>query len=137
MENGNNFKYNQMTKEQIAEKYGIELIMREMWVWDSDKAEANLRLVTFKPKDTTFVNNPYFTWSKQGSINMYSNASDTNPNDPQEPKIGDLGYFWDKDEVFYAYGKLRGIDKEDVLPYLCEGLSWHPHFLHKKQPWMK
>jgi hypothetical protein len=37
-----------MTNEEINEKYGIEPIMREMWVWDDDITKAKLKLVLVK-----------------------------------------------------------------------------------------
>ena len=101
-----------MTKE----KYGIELIGKGMWVWDDDITKAKFRMsVTGKT----------------------TNASDTNPNEPKQPQVGDIGYFWNDDESSYAYGKLEGIENLDPFPYLCVGFSWHRHFSHEKQPWMK
>jgi hypothetical protein len=120
-----------MNNKEILEKYGIEPIMREMWVWDENFKNAMIELVLYKDMDEGSPW-PYNTFGLP-----YRNASDTNPNEPRQPKVGDKGYFWNEEKVFYAYGLLEGIDKEDVLPYLCEGLSWHPHFSHEKQPWMK
>jgi hypothetical protein len=119
------------TNEEIKEKYGIEPIMKEMWVWDEDPEKAFFTLVIHRRMNQ--VNYPYKV--VEGTI--FINASDTNPNEPKEPKVGDMGYFWDEEKVFYAYGLLEGIDKEDTFPYLCVGLSWHQHFSHEKQPWMK
>jgi hypothetical protein len=119
-----------MTNEQIKEKYKIEPIMKEMWVWDKfEKAELRLVLYKILEKNDGY---PY-----KCLFGYYKNASDTNPNEPKEPKLGDMGYFWNDDKVFYAYGKLEGIDNLDPFPYLCVGFSWHLHFSHKKQHWMK
>jgi hypothetical protein len=117
-----------MTKKELKEKYDIELIGKEMWVWDDDKLDTRFKLVLYKDNIETY---PYKSLS--GS---YANASETNPN-YKEPKVGDMGYFWNDDEVSYAYGKLEGIDNLDPFPYLCEGFSWHQHFSTEKQPWMK
>ena len=124
-----------MTNEEIKEKYDIEPIMKEMWVWDDDNSEAKLKLVLIKDLSKK---NQYalLTWSKDGMLGVCSNASETNPN-YKEPKVGDMGYFWDEDEDFYAYCLLEVIDKRYVLPYLCGGLFWIAHFSHVKQPWMK
>jgi hypothetical protein len=116
-----------MTNEEINENYGIEPIMKEMWVWDDDVKKARL--------DFVFCNDnslyPYFAKSAN-----FKNASETNPN-YKEPKVGDMGYFWNDDKGSYAYGKLEGIGNLDPFPYLCVGFSWHRHFSHEKQPWMK
>ena len=122
-----------MTNEEINEKYGIEPIMKEMWVWDNDPKYAFLMLVVYKRPE---CNLPYTCIKNNGGPYTFKNASETNPNN-KEPKVGDMGYFWDDDEDFYAYGLLEGINKRDVLPYLCGGLSWNAHFSHEKQPWMK
>jgi hypothetical protein len=127
-----------MSKEEIKEKYDIEPVMKEMWVWDYDIKEARLELVVFKevnldPEYTPF----YFTWHKNSTVGISTNASETNPNEPKQQKVGDVGYFWNDDKVSYAYGKLEGIDNLDPFPYLCEGFSWHQHFSHENQPWMK
>jgi hypothetical protein len=120
-----------MTNEEIKKKYVIEPIMKEMWVWDDDVREAFFTLVIHRRMNQ--VNYPYRV--VDGTI--FINASETNPNEPKKPKRGDMGYFWNDDEVSYAYGKLEGIDNLDPFPYLCEGFSWHQHFSHEKQPWMK
>jgi hypothetical protein len=125
-----------MTNEEIKEKYGIELIGKEMWVWNSVSIkDAELAFVVSKDYASPFYN--YIGYDEKRRFIARDNASETNPNKTKEPKVGDKGYFWNEEKVFYAYGLLEGIDKEDVLPYLCEGLSWHPHFSHEKQPWMK
>jgi hypothetical protein len=118
-----------MTNEEIKEKYGIEMIGKEMWVWDDDKLDTQFKLVLYKDNNKT-----YCYKCRSG---FYANASETNPNEPKKPKRGDMGYFWNDDEVSYAYGKLEGIDNLDPFPYLCEGFSWHQHFSTEKQPWMK
>ena len=123
-----------MITEEIKKKYGIEPIMREMWVWNDDQEDAFLCFVIYKKPEYKY---PYITINKDRYGDIFKNASDTNPNKTKEPKVGDKGYFWNDDGVFYAYGKLEEIYKEDGLSYLCEYLSWHRHFSHEKQPWMK
>lgn len=118
-----------MTKEELKNKYGIELIGKEMWVWDDDKLDTRFKLVLYKDNIETY---PYKSLS--GS---YANASETNPNEPKEPKVGDVGYFWNEFKVFYTYGLLMGINNKVQLPYICEDLSSHSHFSHDKQPWMQ
>jgi hypothetical protein len=123
-----------MSNEEINKKYGIEPIMKEMWVWDENVRRARLEFVFCKANCTDNSPYPYPYFAKSAN---FINASETNPNEPRQPKVGDVGYFWNDDGVFYAYGKLEEIYKEDGLSYLCEYLSWHRHFSHEKQPWMK
>jgi hypothetical protein len=100
-----------MTKE----KYGIELIGKGMWVWDDDITKAKFRMsVTGK---TTY-------------------ASDTNPNEPKQPKVGDIGYFWD-DEESYLCSVLKKIVHDGRPAYYCSLGLWFTNFSKEKQPWMK
>jgi hypothetical protein len=100
-----------MTKE----KYGIELIGKGMWVWDDDITKAKFRMsVTGK---TTY-------------------ASDTNPNEPKQPKVGDIGYFWD-DEESYLCSVLKNIVHDGRPAYYCSLGLWFTNFSKEKQPWMK
>jgi hypothetical protein len=119
-----------MTNEEIKEKYGIEMIGKEMWVWDDDPTEADFDFVIYKYLESE-------KYSYKCLFALYANASCTNPNEPKQPQVGDMGYFWNDEEVSYAYGKLEGIENLDPFPYLCVGFSWHRHFSTEKQPWMK
>lgn len=128
-----------MTKEQITEKYGVEFIAREMWVWDYAPENAFLWLVMYKNPKAQF---PYITIDKYGDKDFFRHASETDPNEPQEPqkpKVGDVGYFWDDKECgyAYAYGVLDEIDNTD-LPFISNyfGTCFH-NFSHDKQPWMQ
>jgi hypothetical protein len=123
-----------MSNEEIKEKYGIVPIMKKMWVWHDNIEDAFFCLVVCKDCKYEF---PYLIIEEDGGTNYYKHASETNPNEPKKPKRGDMGYFWDDEEVSYTYGKLQLIDILDPYPYLCEGFSWHQHFSHEKQPWMK
>jgi hypothetical protein len=76
-----------MKNEQIKEKYGIEPIMKEMWVWDK-KTDAEKVLVLFN--DRTY-NRPYVCYNSDKEVCYYKKASETNPNE-KDPKIGDKGY---------------------------------------------
>jgi hypothetical protein len=118
-----------MTNEEIAEKYGIEPIMKEMWVWDSFEQIALLRFVVLKKEKQI-----YLTIDSNGMYNHYYNASETNPND-KEPKVGDKGYFWDDEEV-YLYATLINIEKSTPM-YDTDGYGIFKHFSHEKQHWMK
>jgi hypothetical protein len=119
-----------MTTEEIKEKYGIEPIMKEMWVWDDDVREAFFTLVIHRRMNQ--VNYPYRV--VDGTI--FINASETNPNEPKKPKVGDMGYFWIEVNE-YIYSKLRSINPGDKLPYFCSLGLWFSNFSHEKQPWMK
>ena len=119
-----------MSNEEIEKKYGVEPIMKEMWVWDERPEAASFTLVMHKR--VNYLDFPYT--NLHGAI--FKNASDTNPNE-KKSQVGDVGYFWNDEEVFYAYGHLMGINNKKSLPYLCEGLSWHTHFSHEKQLWMQ
>jgi hypothetical protein len=126
-----------MSKEELKEKYGIEPIMKEMWVWDYDIKEATSELVVFKevnidPEYTPF----YFTWHKNSTVGINTNASDTNPNEPQEPQVGDIGYFWDFQKA-YAYGAIIKIYENQTHKYAACTNSFFINFSKEKQPWMK
>jgi hypothetical protein len=125
-----------MTKKELKEMYGIELIGKEMWVWDDDNSEAKLKLVLVKDLSKK---NQYalLTWSKDGMLGVCSNASETNPNKTKEPQVGDMGYFWSLDITKgYTYGTLNGINFNH-WPFVCDSGVSFTHFSHDKQPWMK
>jgi hypothetical protein len=119
-----------MSNEEINEKYGIELIGKEMWVWDNDPKRAFFTLVILRRMNQ--LNYPY----KAVDGTIFRNASEINPNDPKQPQVGDLGYFWDE-EYEYIYSKLRDIDPIDEFPYLSNLNTYSVYFSHEKQPWMK
>ena len=122
-----------MSNNEIKDKYGIEPIMKEMWVWDDDKTEVEKVLVLFN--DRTY-NRPYVCYSSDKEFCYYKYASETNPND-KEPKVGDKGYFWDNERGYY-YGELNSIYCSDTKRYQCSALDmWFKNFSHDKQPWMK
>ena len=116
-----------MTNEEIKEKYKIEPIMKEMWVWDDDVKKARL--------DFVFCNDnslyPYFAKSAN-----FKNASETNPNEPKKPKVGDKGYFWDNEDG-YVFCELTNICQDGRPPYYAIIGIWFYNFSHEKQPWMK
>ena len=117
-----------MTTEEIKEKYDIEPIMREMWVWDDDVRKAKLDFVFCKENSLY----PYFAKSAN-----FRNASETNPKKTKEPKVGDVGYFWSIDiKKGYTYGTLNAINFNH-WPFVCDSGVSFTHFSHKKQPWMK
>jgi hypothetical protein len=118
-----------MSNNEIKEKYGIEPIMKEMWVWDSDKERALLSFVVLKRQE-----NLYLTFNSNGIYNHYYNVSETNPND-KEPKVGDKGYFYEN-EGFYLFGELFKIQDGFYVPKEVM-LSAFKNFSHEKQPWMK
>jgi hypothetical protein len=116
--------------DEIKNKYGIELIGKEMWVWDEDPKDAKLDFVTFKALRHT--NYPF----KTVNFNGYANASETNPNEPQDPQVGDIGYFWDFEKA-YAYGALIKIYENQTHKYAACTNSFFINFSKEKQPWMK
>jgi hypothetical protein len=118
-----------MTKKQINEKYGIEPIMKEMWVWDVDREKAFFTLVIHRRNQ---VNYPY----KVVDGTIFRNASETNPNEPKKPKVGDIGYFWD-DEESYLCSVLKNIVNDGRPAYYCSLGLWFSNFSKEKQPWMK
>ena len=125
-----------MENKEILEKYGIEPIMLEMWVWDDDITKAKLKLVLVKDLSKK-LKYSYITWNKYRMLGMNLNASKNNPNETKEAKVGDMGYFWDN-EKGYIYSKLIAIDHEQDLPYLSDfNAYFNKHFSHEKQPWMK
>jgi hypothetical protein len=126
---GMNNKEKAMTNEEINEKYGIELIGKEMWVWDEDKELAEINLVLYKNLEGNFW--PYKVWD-----DYYQNASETNPNEPQEPQLGDMGYFWDFQKA-YAYGELIKIYENQTHKYVACTNSFFINFSKEKQFWMK
>lgn len=123
-----------MTNEEIKEKYGIEPIMKEMWVWDEYMKQATFRLVLFFDNED---NMPYCTLGIDNDFVGYINASETNPNEI-EPKIGDKGYFWDDEESSYCFDTLAIILESFPEQYGARILGTHfKHFSHEKQTWMK
>jgi hypothetical protein len=116
--------------DEIKNKYGIELIGKEMWVWDEDPKDAKVDFVTFKA--LRYTNYPFRT----GNINGFVNASETNPNEPQDPQVGDMGYFWDFEKA-YAYGELIKIYENQTHKYAACINSFFINFSKEKQPWMK
>jgi len=125
-----------MSNNEIKEKYGIEPIMKEMWVWDEDKTESELLLVLFKRPQGDITDYPFFAINNLGGTGCYSNISETNPND-KEPKVGDWGYFWDDEESGeYLYAKLTNIEKFGSK-YDTYGYGIFVNFSLEKQPWMK
>jgi hypothetical protein len=117
-----------MTKKELKERHGIEPIMKEMWVWDDDKLDTRFKLVLYKDNIETY---PYKSLS--GS---YANASETNPNEPQDPQVGDIGYFWDF-QTAYAYGALIKIYENQTHKYAACTNSFFINFSKEKQQWMK
>jgi hypothetical protein len=120
-----------MSPEQIKEKYGIEPIMKEMWVWNNHVKDAELMFVSIKDSAGDYQ---YCCYNTNKGFYGKKNASETNPND-KEPKVGDKGYFW-RETDSYLFGKLLEIDNAN-LPYQASGGLWYEHFSHEKQPWMK
>jgi hypothetical protein len=126
-----------MTKKQINEKYGIELIGKEMWVWDNHPEDACLSLVMYKSHKSDY---PYTIIDKHGNTEFFKYASETKPNETKEPKVGDKGYFWD-DETYYAYDVISSIINtngiKDLLAFNAHFSGNYKNFSHEKQPWMK
>jgi hypothetical protein len=116
-----------MTNEEIKKKYGIELIMREMWVWDDDVRKAKLDFVFCKEHSLY----PYFAKSAN-----FRNASETNPKKTKQPRVGDIGYFWDNEDS-YVFDELTNICQDGRPPYYASIGIWFYNFSHEKQPWMK
>jgi hypothetical protein len=122
-----------MTNEEIKNNYGIEPIMREMWVWDNDPKYAFLMLVMYKRPECNY---PYTCIKNNGDSYTFKNASETNPNEPRQPQVGDKGYFWD-DEESYLCSVIKNIFQDGRPPYYCSLGLWFTNFSHEKQPWMK
>jgi hypothetical protein len=122
-----------MNKKELKEKYKIELIMKEMWVWDDDPKDAYLSLVAYKCAENHY---PYFTIDNDGDMGYFQCASETKPNKTKEPKVGDIGYFWD-DEESYLCSVLKNIVNDGRPAYYCSLGLWFTNFSKEKQPWMK
>ena len=118
-----------MTTEEIKEKYDIEMIGKEMWVWDEDPKDAKVDFVTFKSFRYSY---PFRTANDE----VFINASETNPNEPQDPQVGDIGYFWDFQNA-YAYGALIKIYENQTHKYAACTNSFFINFSKEKQLWMK
>ena len=120
------------TKE-LEEKYGFELILKEMWVWDDDRIFTKKAFVLIK------VDNLYSCIMDNFDRYLYENASETDPRSQKEPepKVGDVGYFWDDEESGeYFYGKLTDLLNVPDFKYSTYFTEWQ-NFSIKKQPWMK
>jgi hypothetical protein len=114
--------------DEIKDKYGIEMIGKEMWVWDDDKLDTQFKLVLYKDDIKTY--------SYKCLFGSYANASEINPNEPQEPQVGDMGYFWDFQKA-YSYGALIKIYENQTHKYAACTNSFFINFSKEKQPWMK
>jgi hypothetical protein len=123
-----------MTNEEIKEKYGIEMIGKEMWVWNDDPKRAFFTLVIHRRMNQ--LNYPY----KAVDGTIFRNASETNPNEPKQPQVGDKGFFWD-DETYYAYDVISSIINtngiKDLRAFNAHFSGNYKNFSHEKQPWMK
>ena len=122
-----------MSNEEIKEKYGIVPIMKEMWVWHDNIEDAFFCLVVCKDCKYEF---PYLIIDEDGGTNYYKHASETNPNEPKQPKGGDIGYFWD-DEESYLCSVLKNIVNDGRPAYYCSLGLWFTNFSKEKQTWMK
>lgn len=122
-----------MTNEEIKKKYKIEPIMKEMWVWDNHPEDACLSMVMYKSHKSDY---PYTIIDKHGNTEFFKYASETNPNEPQDPQVGDIGYFWDFEKA-YAYGELIKIYENQTHKYAACTNSFFINFSKEKQPWMK
>ena len=122
-----------MTNEEIKKKYKIEPIMKEMWVWDNHPKDACLLLVIYKSPGCDYH---YQCIDKVGYKDLFYYASERNPNEPQEPQVGDIGYFWDFQKA-YAYGELIKIYEKQTHKYAACTNSFFINFSKEKEPWMK
>ena len=122
-----------MTNEEIKKKYKIEPIMKEMWVWDIHPKDACLLLVIYKSPGCDYH---YQCIDKVGYKGLFYYASETNPNEPQDPQVGDMGYFWDSQKA-YAYGAILKIYENQTHKYAACTNSFFINFSKDKQPWMK
>jgi len=122
-----------MTNEEIKKKYKIEPIMKEMWVWDNHPEDACLLLVIYKRPGCDY---PYQCIDKVGYKDFFKYASETNPNEPKDPQVGDMGYFWDSQKA-YAYGAILKIYENQTHKYAACTNSFFINFSKEKQPWMK
>jgi len=127
-----------MSPEQIKKKYGIEPIMKEMWVWFSDEKLATKQFVLCKENTSENDADPLFVY-EDGTVFYYTNASETNPNE-KEPKVGDKGYFWD-DERYYVYDSLYSISDthglNNIRGFNSLFCGCFVNFSHEKQSWMR
>jgi hypothetical protein len=122
-----------MSNEEIKEKYGIEPIMKEMWVWHDHIEDAFFWLVVYKDSKYEPL---YVIIDQHGDTDYFKYASETNPNEPKKPQVGDIGYFWD-DEESYLCSVLKNIVNDGRPAYYSSIGLWFSNFSHEKQPWMK
>lgn len=114
-----------MTSEQIKQKYGIELILKEGWCWDGDRTKAEKCFCVAK-YDGSY---PYECCFENHSSDFFYNFSETNPNS-KEPQIGDWGWFWD-DKVtnIASFSKLKSIFENN---FVSENDYIFQNFSHEK-----
>lgn len=119
---------------ELQEKYGFELIMKEMWVCDGNAAESEKAFVFFKSK---FEEYPFFCTLDNKRIVAFKYASEYIKEEQPDPKVGDIGYFWD-DEDSYTYAKLTAIYNNAIdYRYGTKMQGTFKNFSKIKQPWMK
>jgi len=51
----------------------------------------------------------------------------------EEPKFGDVGYFWDDEQNSYVYGKIKAIDDDD-FPFREESTCYFSKNFSKTKP---
>ena len=122
--------------KQLEEKYGFELILKEMWVWDDIENNAVKRLVLTKSERK---NKCVTTLSLSNLIEVFKNASETDPRikENPEPKVGDWGWFWD-DKGSYTYDELSDIyNNSNDFKFLSMKFGSFRNFSKTKQSWMK
>jgi hypothetical protein len=111
------------------EKHGIELVGKEMWVWDDFIHEAKKRFVVYMKN---YCSHNYVTDGQTDGRDVYKNASNNNPN----IVVGDKGFFWNDDESFYVFDTIGYIN--ELNDYFAKNINdkSFKNFSYEKQSWM-
>lgn len=114
-----------MKKKEINKKYGIKMILEEMYVWNNNFEECTLKLVLFYYTRRNGLKNYLILeenfseiitthYLNTISVEEYAEKIKKLEIKENEIKVGEYGYFWNDDKKIksFFWGKLFSIDSD-------------------------